>query len=77
MYRTATLDYGVVIDGITELVLDSGEKTKLKKCDVFVQRGTAHAWRNLTEKSDDSGFLRIFFRFPAYRKGTTRRWDGS
>jgi quercetin dioxygenase-like cupin family protein len=63
MHRTATLDYGVVIDGTTELVLDSGEKKLLKKGDVFVQRGTAHAWRNLTEKNDNSGVLRVFFVF--------------
>ncbi|KAJ5892706.1 hypothetical protein N7504_009397 [Penicillium tannophilum] len=36
MHRTATLDYGVVIDGTTELVLDSGEKKLLRKGDVFV-----------------------------------------
>lgn len=63
MHRTATLDYGVVIDGTTELVLDSGQKKLLKKGDVFVQRGTAHAWRNMTEKKDNSGILRIFFVF--------------
>jgi quercetin dioxygenase-like cupin family protein len=68
MHRTATLDYGVVVDGTTELVLDSGEKTKLKKGDVFVQRGTAHAWRNLTEKTDNSGFLRVFFVFQPIEK---------
>jgi quercetin dioxygenase-like cupin family protein len=58
-----TLDYGVVIDGATELVLDSGEKKLLKKGDVFVQRGTAHSWRNVTEKKDNSGVLRVFFVF--------------
>lgn len=63
MHRTATLDYGVVIDGTTELVLDSGEKKVLKKGDVFVQRGTAHAWRNLTDKHENSGILRVFFVF--------------
>jgi quercetin dioxygenase-like cupin family protein len=63
MHRTATLDYGVVINGTTELVLDSGEKKVLKQGDVFVQRGTAHAWRNLTEKQDNSGVLRVFFVF--------------
>ncbi|KAJ5865253.1 uncharacterized protein N7529_007169 [Penicillium soppii] len=63
MHRTATLDYGVVIDGTTELVLDSGEKKILKKGDVFVQRGTAHSWRNMTEKKDNSGVLRVFFAF--------------
>ncbi|CAI7565071.1 unnamed protein product [Penicillium pancosmium] len=63
MHRTATLDYGVIIDGTTELVLDSGEKKVMTKGDVFVQRGTAHSWRNMTEKNDNSGILRVFFVF--------------
>jgi quercetin dioxygenase-like cupin family protein len=63
MHRTTTLDYGVVIDGTTELVLDSGEKKLMAKGDVFVQRGTAHSWRNITEKHDNSGILRVFFVF--------------
>ncbi|RAO72230.1 uncharacterized protein BHQ10_008242 [Talaromyces amestolkiae] len=63
MHRTATLDYGVIIDGSTELVLDSGEKKVLSKGDVFVQRGTAHAWLNVTDKNDNSGVLRVFFVF--------------
>ncbi|KAL2009151.1 hypothetical protein VTN00DRAFT_7345 [Thermoascus crustaceus] len=40
MHRTVSLDYGVVVDGTTELVLGSGEKRVLNKGDVFVQRGT-------------------------------------
>lgn len=63
MHRTTTLDYTVIMDGTTELVLDSGEKKILKKGDIIIQRGTAHAWRNVTEKSDNSGVLRIFFVF--------------
>ncbi|KAJ5681414.1 cupin domain protein [Penicillium maclennaniae] len=63
MHRTTTLDYGVIIDGSTELILDSGEKTLMGKGDVFVQRGTAHSWRNTTEKHDNSGILRVFFVF--------------
>lgn len=63
MHRTQTLDYGVIIDGSTELVLDSGEKSILNKGDVFVQRGTAHSWRNITEAKDNSGVLRVFFVF--------------
>ena len=63
MHRTATLDYGVIIDGTTELILDSGEKKSMAKGDVFVQRGTAHAWRNTTEKHDNCGILRVFFVF--------------
>lgn len=68
MHRTATLDYGVIIDGTTELILDSGEKKVLKKGDVFVQRGTAHSWRNITEKNDNAGVLRVFFVFQPIEK---------
>lgn len=63
MHRTSTLDYGVVVDGVTELVLDSGESKMLRKGDVFVQRGTAHSWKNLTSENDNHGVLRVFFVF--------------
>lgn len=46
MHRTVSLDYGVVLEGEVELVLDSGEVRLMKRGDVAVQRGTNHAWRN-------------------------------
>lgn len=46
MHRTKSLDYGVVMEGEMELILDSGEVRRLHKGDVAVQRGTMHAWRN-------------------------------
>ncbi|EOA81562.1 hypothetical protein ACJQWK_10469 [Exserohilum turcicum] len=46
MHRTVSLDYGVVLEGELELVLDSGEVQKMKRGDVAIQRGTMHAWRN-------------------------------
>lgn len=49
MHRTVSLDYGVVLEGEVELVLDSGETRLLKRGDVAVQRGTNHAWRNTSE----------------------------
>jgi mannose-6-phosphate isomerase-like protein (cupin superfamily) len=48
MHRTVSLDYGVVLEGEVELVLDSGETRLLKRGDVAVQRGTNHAWKNVT-----------------------------
>ena len=45
MHRTMSLDYGVVVEGEVELVLDSGEARLLKIGDIAVQRGTMHAWR--------------------------------
>jgi mannose-6-phosphate isomerase-like protein (cupin superfamily) len=46
MHRTVSLDYGVVLEGEVELVLDSGETRTMKRGDVAIQRGTNHAWRN-------------------------------
>ena len=63
MHRTSTIDYGIVIDGGTELLLDSGESKMLRKGDVFVQRGTAHSWKNITNENDNNGVLRVFFVF--------------
>ncbi|MCJ1300912.1 hypothetical protein MMC08_003711 [Hypocenomyce scalaris] len=49
MHRTTSLDYGVVLEGEVELVLDSGEKQLLKRGDTCVQRATNHAWRNTSQ----------------------------
>ena len=46
MHRTVSLDYGVVLEGEVELILDSGEKRAMKRGDVAIQRGTNHAWKN-------------------------------
>lgn len=46
MHRTVSLDYGVVLEGEVELVLDSGEVRLMRRGDVAIQRGTNHAWRN-------------------------------
>lgn len=46
MHRTQSLDFGIVIEGAIELILDSGETRMLSRGDVCVQRGTNHAWRN-------------------------------
>lgn len=48
MHRTVSVDFGIVIDGCVEVVLDSGESRKLGKGDVVVQRGTAHSFRNVS-----------------------------
>jgi mannose-6-phosphate isomerase-like protein (cupin superfamily) len=45
VHRTASIDYGVVLEGEITLVLDDSEVT-LYAGDVVVQRGTDHAWAN-------------------------------
>lgn len=49
MHRTVSLDYGVVLEGEIELVLDSGESRVMKRGDISVQRGTDHRWRNTSQ----------------------------
>ncbi|KAI1340404.1 hypothetical protein F5Y15DRAFT_57077 [Xylariaceae sp. FL0016] len=49
MHRTVSLDYGIVTEGSVELVLDSGETRVMRRGDVAVQRGTMHAWRNMSK----------------------------
>lgn len=50
MHRTRSLDYGIVLEGTIELVLDSGKTQSLNRGDVVIQRGTNHAWRNPSKK---------------------------
>ena len=46
MHRTQSLDYGIVMEGEIEMVLDSGERYTMKRGDVAVQRATQHQWVN-------------------------------
>jgi mannose-6-phosphate isomerase-like protein (cupin superfamily) len=45
MHRTRTIDYGVVLSGEIDMLLDDSE-IRLKSGDVVIQRGTNHAWVN-------------------------------
>ncbi len=45
MHRTRTIDYGVVLSGEIDMLLDDSE-VHLKAGDVIVQCGTNHAWVN-------------------------------
>ncbi len=49
MHRTASIDYGVVLEGQIVLLLDD-EEVVLEAGDVVVQRGTIHAWTNRTDR---------------------------
>ncbi|KAI1116260.1 NAD(P)-binding protein [Nemania sp. NC0429] len=48
MHRALTIDYGVVLDGVFELILESGERKILQQGDVCIQRATGHQWKNLS-----------------------------
>lgn len=57
MHRTQSLDYGIVLEGEVEMILDEGETRLLQRGDVAVQRGTNHGWRNTSETE----WARMFF----------------
>lgn len=46
MHRTSSLDYGIVVSGAIELLLDDGSATPIEQGGIVVQRGTNHSWRN-------------------------------
>lgn len=46
MHRTQSLDFGVVVEGEVDMLLDDGSSTRVRRGDVAVQRATMHAWRN-------------------------------
>lgn len=46
MHRTASVDYGIVLEGEVECILDKGETRTMRRGDIIVQRGANHAWRN-------------------------------
>ncbi|OIW32832.1 hypothetical protein CONLIGDRAFT_153848 [Coniochaeta ligniaria NRRL 30616] len=56
-HRTLSVDYGIVIEGTVELVLDSGQVRTVPRGGIVVQRGTMHRWRN-PSKTD---WTRMFF----------------
>jgi quercetin dioxygenase-like cupin family protein len=58
MHRTTSLDYGVVLEGEVELILDGGDTKILKRGDTAVQRATNHAWRN-TSKTEWARMLYV------------------
>lgn len=46
MHRTNSLDYGIVLSGAIELLLDDGVSTTVEAGGIIIQRGTIHGWRN-------------------------------
>ena len=46
IHRTQSLDYGIVLEGQIEMVLEEGDPVRMERGDVAVQRATMHGWRN-------------------------------
>lgn len=72
VHRTASVDYGIVLEGEITLVLDDSEVT-LRAGDVVVQRGTDHAWANRGTVPARVAFILVDGRFDD-RLARTLRW---
>ena len=59
MHRTQTLDFGVVLEGEIQLELDGGATRTARAGDVVVQRGTIHAWENVSGEPCRIAFILI------------------
>lgn len=68
MHRTVSIDYGVVVEGEVDLILDSGASRHLRRGDVSIQRGTAHSYRNRSS----SEWCRMLFVFLPMQKITIK-----
>lgn len=58
VHRTASIDYGIVLEGEITLVLDDSE-VALRAGDVVVQRGTDHAWANRGDVTAKVAFILV------------------
>lgn len=58
MHRTATIDYGIVLDGEITLILDESETT-VRAGDIVIQRGTNHGWANRSGRNCRIAFILI------------------
>lgn len=57
-HTTATVDFGVVLEGRIELVT-ADRVTTLQRGDVVVQTGVSHTWRNSFEEPCEMAFILI------------------
>jgi mannose-6-phosphate isomerase-like protein (cupin superfamily) len=57
-HKTSTIDYAIVLSGEIYAMMDDGE-VLLKAGDVFIQRGTNHAWSNRTAEPAVIAFVLI------------------
>ncbi len=58
MHRTETVDYAIVLEGEIVAIMDEQETT-MRRGDILIQRGTAHAWANRSDKPARIAFVLI------------------
>jgi hypothetical protein len=59
MHKTETIDYGLVIEGEIDLVMEDGSEVAVFPGDCVVQLGAVHLWRRRNEKPTTVAFVMI------------------
>ncbi|KAL9110729.1 MAG: hypothetical protein Q9227_004721 [Pyrenula ochraceoflavens] len=59
MHRTISLDFGIVLKGEIICELDDGVEKLCKEHDIVVQRGTIHAWKNVSNETVRMAFCLV------------------
>lgn len=75
VHRTASVDYGIVLQGEITLILDASEVT-LRAGDIVVQRGTDHAWANRSDQVTKVAFILVDGEFDPALADTIGGLDG-
>ena len=65
MHRTRTIDYGTILSGSVEVVMEDGSATRLEAGDCLVQLGAMHAWRNASDAPVTIAFVMVGAERPA------------
>jgi mannose-6-phosphate isomerase-like protein (cupin superfamily) len=67
MHRTKSVDYGIILSGEIDMLLDDSE-VHLKTGDIVIQQATNHAWVNRSDKFCRIAFILIDAHDPLARK---------
>lgn len=70
MHRTESVDYGLVLSGQLQMVLDDGSETILNPGDIVIQRGTDHTWVNSSDGVTKVAFFLVDGKFDGEVLGT-------
>ena len=59
MHRTRTIDYGVILSGSVDVLMEDGSSAHLETGDCLVQLGAMHAWRNASDQPVTIAFVMV------------------
>ncbi|KAJ8108562.1 hypothetical protein OPT61_g8087 [Boeremia exigua] len=59
IHRFNGLEYAIVIEGVLNMILDSGEERIIERGDIVIERSTTHRWVNVTKDGVSSARILV------------------